>query len=204
VSDARPDLPPKTPLARYIAGLPEGLDSYPDFRIKAAFSRSLLDELPTPPVGLPGPIGELVAHPPMISAWIPEVHHQALIVGVVERVFDGDQETFLDLMLRMQRRLLGRKIYAPLLQLIDPSRLLKQAAKRWTNFHRGTTLEVTPVGDREARVGLPHPAGLFSTPGRRALAGGFRAAIEAGRTHEADVTVVEASAERTEFRLRWS
>ena len=204
VSDALTDRPPTTTLERYIAALPDGLNSHAGFQIKAGFSRSLLEELPAPPRGLPGAVGELVEHPPMISAWIPEVHHQALILGVVERLYDGDQDAFLELMLRMQRRLLGRKIYAPLLQLFDPGRLLKQAAKRWTNFHRGAKLTVGQAGDQEVRVDISHPPGLFSTPGRHALAGGFRAAIEAGRTHEAEVDVVDAGTECTQFRLRWS
>ncbi len=191
-------------LSSYLAGLPQGLQSYPGHLIKAAFSRALLDEIPEAPQNLPEPIAALVDNRPMISAWIPEVHHQALLLGVAEQVFGGDDEAFLDAMLGMQRRLLKRKIYAPLLQIVDPARLLKHAARRWTNFHRGATLQLNDLTKNEARISVEHPKGLFSPVGCRALAGGFRASIEAGDTHEAEVTVVEAGDERTVFLGRWS
>lgn len=204
VSDEEIDSTSTTPLQRYVAALPQGLDSYPQHTIKAAFARTLLDELSEPPRDLPGPIGALVDSPPVISARIPEVHHQALLLGVEEQVFDGNTSAFLDSMLHMQRRLLNRKIYAPLLQLVDAPRLFKYAARRWNNFHRGTTLQVVNIISNEARISISHPQGLFSSLGREALAGGFRVAIEAGRSHEAEVVVIEASDERTDFRGRWS
>ena len=111
---------------------------------------------------------------------------------------------FLDAMLRIQRRLLTRKIYAPLLQFLDPARLLKHASRRWTNFHRGTVLRVDNVANNETRISISHPSGIFSPVGREALAGGFRAAIEAGDAKDAEVVLIEASDERTEFRGRWS
>lgn len=193
-----------TPLERYIAELPDGLDSYPEFRIKAAFTRSLILQLPTRPEGLPQAIGNLLEYPPLISAWIPEVHHQALMLGIAERVFGGVGDALLDSMLRMQRALLGGRIYAPLLQLLNPALLLRQASKRWTNFHRGTTLEVIRADAGEARVEVSHPKGLYSSLGRQALAGGFRAAIEASRSREREVVIVRAGSESTEFDLRWS
>ena len=203
VSDEDPD-PATTPLDRYVAELPEGLDSYPNFRIKAAFTRSLIQQLPTRPEGLPDVIGRLVEYPPLISSWIPEVHHQALLLGIAERVFHGAAGTLLDSMFQMQRTLLGGKIYAPLLQLLNPALLLRQASKRWTNFHRGTTLKVVRADAEEARVQVSHPEGLYSALGREALRGGFRAAIEASRSREHEVVIVHAGAERTEFELRWS
>ena len=203
VSDARTEDPPGAALGAYVAGLPHGLDTHPGCRIKAAFSRSLLEELPAPPKGLPEPIAALVDRPPMINAWIPEVHHQALMLGTVDDVFAGDEDAFLAVMLTMQRRLLRRKIYAPLLQLIDPSRLLMQAARRWANFHRGTKLEVERTADREARLWVTHPRGLYSPLGLRSLASGFRAAVEAARSHRAEVAIAEATPESTEFHARW-
>ena len=187
----------------YVARLADGLDSHPDCVIKGAFSRSLLERIPAVPAGLPGPLGELVEHPPLISAWIPEVHHQGLIVAVVERVYAGDREAFLEMMTGMQRDLLGRKIYAPLLQWVDPARLLHQAAKRWSNFHRGTSLEVERIDDDGARLSIVHPAALYSGAGCDALAGGFRAAVEAGRTAHADVVVAARTPTRTTFRAAW-
>lgn len=203
VSDKGTGSASPTRLQRYVTTLPQGLRSYPGHAIKAAFARALLEELPKPPRGLPEPIAVLVDRPPAISAWLPEVHHQALLLGVVEQVFDGDEAEFLDMMLRLQRRLLKRKIYATLLQIVDPARLLKHAARRWTNFHRGATLHLDQLTTGEAHISVTHPRGLFSSLGRAALAGGFRAAIEAGRTHEAEVVVIETTDERTEFRGRW-
>jgi len=204
VSDKDIDSTSSTPLQRYIAALPKGLHSYPGHTIKAAFTRALLDEIPETPRGLPGAVGSLVDNPPVISAWVPEVHHQALLLGVAEQVFDGDARAFLDAMLRIQRRLLARKIYAPLLQFVDPARLLKHATRRWTNFHRGTGLHAENLANNETRILLSHPPGIFSSMGREALAGGFRAAMEAGDADKVEVVLIEAGDERTEFRGRWS
>ena len=201
-----PSPPSTTPTSfeRYVAELPDGLDSYPTHRIKAAFTRSLLEEIPAQPLGLLGPVGALVDHPPVISAWIPEVHHQALILAVVDQVYAGEEDAFLAMMSAMQRRLLSSKIYAPLLQLVSPARLLKQASKRWTSFHQGTTLDVIAVEDTEARLRIEHPPGLFSAVGRRGLASGFCAAIEVARSQAGEVRVAEAGRDFTEFAARWS
>ncbi len=191
-------------LDQYVAELPNGLDSYPEHRIKAAFTRSLLEQSPVRPAGLPGPVGELVEHPPLISAWIPEVHHQAVMLAVVDQAFSSKEGPFLSTMLAMQRRLLGHKIYAPLLQLVSPARLLNQASKRWAKFHQGTALQVSPTRDNEVWLRVEHPPGMFSAVGRRALASGFRAAIEVARSENGDVEVAVAGPDFTEFRGHWT
>lgn len=50
---------------------------------------------------------------------------------------------------------------------------------------------------------IEHPSDLFSAVGTEALAGGFRAAIEAGRTADAQVVVAEVTPTRTDFHARW-
>jgi len=190
-------------MALYIEALPRGLDSYPECRIKAGLCREVVASFPRPPKRLPAALAELVGAMPPVSSWISEVHHQAVIEATVDE-FYSSRESYLDFAYECQRRLFSARIYSPLLQLISPERLLRQAAKRWGNFHRGSTLEVLRGDKKSATIRVHHPGGLFSVTGLRSLAEGFRAAINASRAKQCDVLIVEREQAWTTYRLHWT
>lgn len=191
-------------LSAYLASLPSGLESYPECQIKGAFSRALLAALPAAPRGLPGPLAELVDAPPLVNSWIHEVHHQALIAGIIDRLYPARVDAFMALMFSVQRDVLGGRIYAPLMQLISPARLLAHAARRWSNFHRGSRLIVERRSPTAARVTVEHPPRLYTEVGRLGLAQGFCAAIEASRGRDGAVELERADERRTIYRATWS
>ncbi|MCA9657085.1 MAG: hypothetical protein KC486_01965 [Myxococcales bacterium] len=190
-------------LEEYVGALPRGLDSFPECQIKAGFCRELLAALPRAPAGLPAPLADLVAAPPPISSWIPEVHHQALVEAIVDEFYDS-RDAYLEVAYACQRRLFSTRIYAPLLQLVSPERLLRQAAKRWGNFHRGTSLEVLEEGDHVAQLRVLHPPRLFTRTGLRSLGSGFRAAVDASRAQTCAVEICARHLGSTTFEIRWS
>jgi len=190
-------------MALYLESLPSGLASYPESQIKAGYCREILGNVGRLPQGLPPPLAELVTAMPPISSWIPEVHHQAIIESIIDEFFPS-REAYLTLAYTCQRRLFSHRIYAPILQLVSPQRLLRQAPRRWSNFHRGTTLRVLEEGTGRAVLRIEHPPELFSATGLRSLAGGFRAAVDASRAKECDVLITEHDNGATTYRLRWS
>ncbi|MCB9703707.1 MAG: hypothetical protein H6711_17560 [Myxococcales bacterium] len=186
----------------YVASLPCGLDTYPECQVKAGFYLQILAAIPRPPEHLPPPLADLVANPRPISSWIPEVHHQALAEAIAEQVY-GSPSVYLRVVREGQRRLFAERIYAPLLQLLSPERLLRQAAKRWSNFHRGTTLTIAAEHGRGATALVSHPPGLFSPIGLESLALGFQAALEASSAKDARVIVNARGRDATTFEASW-
>ena len=73
-------------LDQYFRGLPDGWDSFPEFRAKASLIRTALEVRPAPTSleAIPEPLRAYFEAPPLPSAWIPEVHYLAFGVAVAD------------------------------------------------------------------------------------------------------------------------
>ena len=189
--------------AEYVGSLPEGLDSYPNFRSKASIYLTLLVELGVPlkTSTLPPILATLIESPPTANTWVPtsQVNALELVIADVLKSSEG----FLGLAYSMNRKLLGSTMYRPMVFVSSPAFLLKVSTMVWGRFHTGTVLRPR-VEASSARLDLTFPERLLPRLIVEEKATAYRAAAEAAGGRDVSAVVEECSAERARFTLTWS
>ena len=195
-------------IAGYLGKLPHGAASYADVQVKGSILRAVLSEIPegaSVRTGIPE-VDRLVEDPPPLSAWVPEVHFNALMLAVYEQVFAsaGGIPAFVVWVYEGNRRMLRGPLYRVLFAVVSPERVLIGLQKRWSAFRRGTTLSVVSQKETLAVVKHTHPPHLMNELAAHGFAGAFRAASEAAGAKDVFVTFRESSPTETLFEARWA
>jgi hypothetical protein len=196
-----------TQLARleaYLSSLPGGLSAYPECQAKGILVRMLAAEEDHAGVAprLPDPLRRLIEEPPIGSEWIPEVHYQALIYAVADACGQEDDAILAGVRER-HRRMFDSPTYRLLMVGSSPAALLRAADLRWSNWHRGSTLEVEGIADDGVRVVVRFPRGLFDGLHLRVFAESFLAALDLSQARAPRIEIVEAGAGYARYRAAW-
>lgn len=191
----------------YVDRLPAGLASYPDCVAKAALLRDILASRPLDASAddIPDDLRAVIANPPPVSSWLPEVQFVASSLAIYGRYFGGDDlRGFEEWICTRNMALFRKPLYRVLIALMSPERLLVGASKRWTAFHRGTTLTLLEHTPMYALVRLEFPPHLYGSELMHGFAAGMRAAaIVAGGRNVAS-GLDEPTATSAVYWLRWS
>ncbi|MEM6289765.1 MAG: hypothetical protein AAGA54_00825 [Myxococcota bacterium] len=189
--------------AAYLDGLPNGFDSFPEAQgLFDAFTPMLARlDLDAVDARLRQ---ALEAQERRRAPWVPEALNTAIVLATADDAADDD--VFLASVLDRNLELYKRPVYRALMFVLSPTLALMGAPRRWSAFHRGTTLDVgawKPVGDRNtATLRLEHPAGLFPPLIHRAYAEAFRAAGVVTRAD--DVTIAcDSTASSATFEVSY-
>jgi hypothetical protein len=169
-------------MERYVAGLPMGLDSFPDCLAKGSVLRSTLVQQPVPELAarLPESLRTLVTDPPVDSEWLPEARFVAIYHAVADVRGYGDAEV-LAWARERNRALFRNPAYRILMAVSSPGTLIRGAAMRWSNWHRGTSLEIEGIQDEGVRALLRFPEGLFDQTMLEVFGEAFAAGLELAR-----------------------
>ena len=167
---------------RYLAGLPAGLDSFPECVAKGSVLRSTLVQQPVAEIAarLPAPLRALVVDPPVDSEWMSEVRLVAIYLGVTDVRGYGDADVLAWARDR-NRALFRNPAYRILMAVSSPATLLRGATMRWSNWHRGSTLEIEGITDAGVRALLRFPPGLFGDLMLKVFGEAFSAGLELAR-----------------------
>ena len=200
-SSPLPELPR---LARYLAGLPAGLDSHRECTAKGSLVRNLLEARSRTELllSLPDALRPLALDPPMGSDWISEVHFIALLHAVADLGRMRDDEV-LAWMRERSRALFRNPAYRILMAVVSPARLIRHGAGRWSAFHRGSTLSVADTTDTSVRIRVEFPQGLFDPLAIGAHGESFVAALEASHAKEPELRVEATTSTSAEYVLSW-
>lgn len=169
-------------MERYLAGLPAGLDAFPECLAKGSVLRSTLIQQPIEELAarLPPELRALVKDPPVDSEWLAEVRFCAIHLAVADLRGHSDAEVLLWSRDR-NRALFRNPAYRILMAVSSPATLLRGAAMRWANWHRGSTLEIEGILDVGVRALLRFPPGLFEELMLRVFGEAFVAGLELAR-----------------------
>lgn len=191
----------------YIAGLPAGLDSYPD----CLAHRSILEGLVRDhghvgrAAGLPGPVRRLLTLP-VKDDWIPEVVFQAANLAIRDHAFEDDAG-FMTWTTDWSRELLDKPVLKHLMRLLSPTLVVSGAAKRWKAVHVGSRLEARLLDDEAGRARsvarLTFPPHLFPELFLRGLVGVFDAAVRGARGRDTRVRLLSHSDSHAEYETSW-
>ena len=199
---------PRLPrLDAFVAALPDGLDSHPRTRAKASLYRvycgPLLEAMRRSGCVLPTPVQELVEDPAPVTAWIPLVRAQAVMLASCDLVFESE-DAFVQHTLEHQRTLLSSRLYRIMLALASPATLLRVASARWASFHRGSTLSVETSTPTSTILRVEHPEGLWHGVMVSALAAGLQAPLELSGAKDVRLELLERTDTRVRLQGSWS
>ena len=191
-------------LTEYLEGLPRGLDSYPDCTQKAsvyrqAFGRRYASTLAP---RLPTTLARLLTEPEPISAWIPEVHGNALFVALYETTY-GDEEAFLRDGRETGRRLFNGPLYKMLMVVTSPALIVRRANVGWTALHRGIALDPRLTGDRTAQIRVTFPRNLVPRVVALTYASAFHAGLEGAGGKRIECALRAHTAEHAQYDATW-
>lgn len=147
-------------VSKYLESVPEGLASYPDVQVKGSVVRAVLTATPIelPRAELPAEVGALVDEPPLPSAWVPEVHLNVLQLAYQERCSAGEWDAWVT---ASNRAIFEAPLYRVLFPVIGIERIVTGAAKRWSAFRRGTTVDVTLREAKRVELEIRFPEHLY-------------------------------------------
>jgi hypothetical protein len=163
-------------LAAYVDQLPEGLDSHPECQAKVSIHRIIYNFAQQPLQGLPAVLQAYLDDSAPAEKWMPQCHTLALIVAIVEaRQLPPEEEAK---WIRSAASLLfSTPMYKLLMWAISPRLMIRGADIRWSAFFRGTSLQPTIIGDREAELELRAPLGMFDETLARIFTDVLRSAL---------------------------
>ena len=185
----------------WLEGLPQGLDSYPECQVKGSLLRRLVKSQSLQPhlSLLPSELLEWFRTPPLVSAWVPEVHMFAMLHALRDLVYD--EPTLHAFVSSGIQRMISSPLYKIMFLVVTPTRLLYGIGRRWDQFHRGTTMTATDLGD-VIDVHVEHPPCLYSPTIRGLTAATFLTAVTAagGRGYRVEAMHDESTATVAVFR----
>lgn len=185
----------------WLAGLPLGLDSYPECQVKGSLLRRLVKSQSLQPhiQLLPPELVPWFDTPPLVSAWVPEVHLFAMLHALRDLVFDEPAlHAFVSSGIA---RMISSPLYKIMFLVVTPTRLLYGIGRRWDQFHRGTTMTASDLGD-VIDVHVEHPPHLYSSTIRGLTAATFLTAVTAagGRGYRVEAMHDESTPTTAVFR----
>ena len=194
-------------LERYLARLPDGADSYPDVVVKASTFTAALADKPIP-VGrfkIPPSVQKLIVTPPLVSAWVPEVHMVSIFKMIGDYHFEGRGGTpaFLDWVYEQNQKLLGGKLYRALFFFLTADHVFRGVEQRWSAFRRGSTLSVVSRSNSHAIFEFRYPRYMLDDDGLLAIGTALRAAGEMAGAKSTQIQLVDASPTCGHIRLDW-
>lgn len=194
-------------LARYLAGLPNGLASHPDCLVKTEVHGPALSAFPQL-AGLPELPMELgrFVRGEHDGQWMPEVVAGAASMLVRDEVYATDDE-LLAWRHREMVQLFSKPTYRIMMFLLSPTLIIMNATRRWGSFHTGSTLSTAAVkkdGKRfSARASLEFPSGVFNDLFARLVGTTYQAALDCCRAPNPRVWVENLTPTSVEFATTW-
>jgi len=191
-------------LARYLARLPQGLDSYPQCTVRAATMIAALDLLDLEGTrGLPEPVRALVEAPPHRSRHIPEAHNLAFFSWLRDERFEGEEGylTFTDAVFH---RFYAMPLYRVAFMMGRPDQVASASSRIWSWVRHGTRLEVTARGAQHVWLRVTTPPHLFDALHARVLCRGLAVAyrLTHGQQHLA-VSSHEQTSTELRMKVTW-
>jgi hypothetical protein len=194
--------------AEYLALLPNGLASYPECSARAVIMERYArdhEKLARAP-GFPAQIAAVYAGAAGSDEWIPEVVVQAAHLALRDARYPTDR-ALNDWTYELNRELFDKPILRSLMRLMSPTLIVVGSAKRWANFHRGTTLVAEAVrttgGRAKTRAVVNFPENLFTRLFLESLERAFAAALAGARAKNPLVHLVESGARSARFEVTW-
>jgi hypothetical protein len=194
-------------VTRYLATLPNGLDSFPDAATQSGFfeymrkSHPQLKELD----GIPDTVRSVLRND-KVEHFIPEVLGNTLYLVLRDAAFTDDK-AFEQWAYDANAFAFSKPWARVLMFVLSPTLIVMGAGKRWSAFHKGSSLINAPAERDSGRTVvhgvLEFPAGLFPDLSLTVFAKAFEAAVIGAKARNAVCVIEKRTAEKAHFKLSW-
>ncbi len=193
-----------TQMEEYLSELPHGLDSYPEYVQKASVYRKVFTPKLTEKFAplLPDKLRQLLAEPLPVTAWIPEVFGNALLLVLFENHF-LDESRWIAEALETARALFLGPMYRSMMMLLSPELIIQRAPSRWEALHRGIELSASISTESVASLRLRFPPRLVPRVVALVYGPAFQAALEAAGARDARCVLAESASEEAVYEATW-
>jgi hypothetical protein len=189
-------------LSAYVASLPAGLASYPECATKGALVRSIVDEIDLTDVPLPAELATMVRERPLLTAWVPAVHADAMFHVYCDLHAPTDRE-MLEWTYERSSRVGRSQAYRHLLAVAGPRMLLRTSVRMHGLFQRGTDIELASLGETRAELVLSHPPHLHSRLNQLSNVALLRAVVDVTGGKETVCEMIAHDARSARYVVRW-
>lgn len=127
-------------IAEYLGRLPEGLDSFPNFRVHGSVVRMWLSGHDPAPLleMLPGPVDRLVGAELGADCWVTEVHATVVYLALRELFFASDDAFVADAHARNRQLLMGAEF--AMTPVLSPANIDVLSRRAFRGLHDGITV----------------------------------------------------------------
>lgn len=188
--------------AAYLAGLPQGLESFPGCRCRAEVNREILRAFPDV---LDRDVDHALAT--QLRGWVSSQEWMPDAAGVLLRLmlrdaYLTDDASFMRWNFDVSAKVFSTPTYRVLMYVLSPTLVLMGAARRWGTFRQGSTL-AAEGGKEAATLTLTFPALLYPEVVCRAFGESFRAALAAAKAQGIEVELRSFKPGEAVYATRW-
>ena len=196
-----PDSLPLT--AAYVAGLPQGLDSYPKCRVRTAVTQLVIERFPhaLEHAGVERAFVDRLRAAVSHGEWMPEALGTTVRILTRDAVFASDDE-YNEWNFQIAGELFARPFYRVLMYVVSPTLVMLGAQRRWSAFREGTTLSAKPHANG-GEVVLTFPARLYTPLVVAGFGQAFRASLVAARARGIKIELEDVQPDRARWSVVW-
>ncbi|MBL4685682.1 MAG: hypothetical protein JKY37_13900 [Nannocystaceae bacterium] len=187
-------------IAEYLGRLPEGIDSFPNFRVQGTVVRMWLSgHDPAPLLAmLPGPVDRLVRAELAADTWVSEVHATVVYLALRELFFTSDDAFVADAYARNRQLLAGAAF--SMMPLLTPANIDVQSRRAFRSMHDGIAV-VTDVSRQPWTWSLTFPSYLVPQLLARCYVTALAAALESVGKQAVYVELLNHEPDRIDIAL---
>ena len=191
-------------LFRYVNGLPQGLDSYPDVQSSAEVAESIRQRFGAALVrdDLPDFIKDAMGMPWKRGTWIPEAHFMTLNALVRDVIYRND-EGYLQFCFDTMKAAYSSHLMRSVMFVMAPSVLALATEKRWSTFKRGVALKTLKSMPDGRLLSMTYPPRLYLTCMLDGVAKSIEAALSCTRAKQYSVITNVISDTECQFLISW-
>ncbi|HEY3450170.1 MAG TPA: hypothetical protein VGK67_27700 [Myxococcales bacterium] len=197
---------PLKELSTFVAGLPNGLESYPECLVKGTIVRSfLLDCVPVATLeaaALPQPVAALLRTPPLNSVWASEVEFFGALLAVRD-LLGLDDAAWKRWFESRNHQALTNPVLRLVMNFTSAEMLLSLSQAYWGMTHKGSRMTTIERASHTATMLFEHPRGLVNADVGVFLTVALAVPLALSRAKSPSVVMQSSTPTGTIFKATW-
>ena len=190
-------------MARYLAMLPEAEASYAECRIRAGLVKLSLEYQPFPIEDqTPAWLVDFLQEKRTATSLLPLVHCNAWILAMVDSVFGGDEQRYLEFNYEVNRRFGDHPMYSLLYKMLSPGFIMRTLPMSFQQLMPGVKPVLRAHEDAGILV-LRYPENLYTELLARGWAEAVRAMVENAGGKNPVVKLHDFGKTQLQISARW-
>lgn len=191
-------------LYRYLSGLPQGINSYPEYQVVSEFAVAIRKKYQAELQrdDLPNAVKDAMSGDWSKNQWLPEVHFMTLNALVRDIICRSD-EKYLQFCFDTMKESYSSPLMRSLMFVMSPAVLALATEKRWSKYRRGVTMKSLQSSANGRVLQMIYPERLYLDCMIGGMGKSIGAALCCTRVKSYEVELKTVSATETQFIVSW-